>query len=1084
MTAMNAKRRICTALLVLLTLPAAQGQVAAVPDTAALRRPFGAEDAAAFVAPPRINYPQTWFHLIGGNVSAEGITEDFEAIARTGISGVQLFHGQFGGPWPGVDPQIPALSPGWDALVRHAAREARRLGLRFTMQNCSGWATSGGPWIEPSNAMRHLAWSRTDLSAGEGPVVLPRPVSDGEAWRDYRDIAVLAFPTPLDDTGERLRPVAVKSGDDLPWREVIAGTNREPLRLPPCAAGDSVRLEITFPEAVVVRTVELPSMNSINHPRCYEPGIGLTVEAVAPDGSRRRVLHAEVPASNSQDNTPVSFACADAFPATRYRVALSNRHHMTLGSLKFYTAARKNCWESEAGWTLRNLDRENACPKQNPAAWIDPGRIEDLTDRMRPDGGLAWTPPAGRWTVLRIGHVNTGRRNSPAPPEGTGWECNKLDPAGAEAQFAGYIGRLHDGPLSGGLLGGILLDSWECETQTWTPAMEREFARRNDYALRRWLPAVLGYVVDDPEVSARFLRDWRGTISALFTENFYGTMARLARGNGLSVTYETAAGDVFPADILEYFKYADVPMCEFWQPFTEGYVGSLNFKPVKPTASAARLYGKPRVAAEAFTSFSHTWDEHWTMLKEIANLHLSEGVTHLVYHTYTHNPQRPFLPPGTSFGGPGIGTPFLRGQTWWRHMRAINDYFARCSYMQERGWPVSDVLWYLGDELNGKPDQNPAFLAGYKYDYCNPDALLHRLRVENGRLLTPEGIEYRVLWLPDNCRMLPETLERILGFLREGATVVGDAPEGLATLNGGKEAQRRFDRAVRTIWGRGQAGVRRVGRGRVISGLPVEKALAAAGIAPDLRGDVLWAHRRTEGADWYFVCPQRGGGFSGMLDFRCAGDVELWDPATGRRTRLAAKTAEGRTRVELVLPQSGSCYVVFRPESDLPLPETAAGATVERELDDWTLRFPAGWGAPGRMELTELLPWRALRMPDEGRAFSGTAVYETTFDLREPLKSCTLDLGRVEMIAAVTVNGRQVQTLWAPPYRTEIAEYLREGENRLRIEVTGTWFNRLVYDAGRDPGERKTWVIRWPSPDEPLRDSGLLGPVRLVMTDR
>lgn len=221
-----------------------------------------------------------------------------------------------------------------------------------------------------------------------------------------------------------------------------------------------------------------------------------------------------------------------------------------------------------------------------------------------------------------------------------------------------------------------------------------------------------------------------------------------------------------------------------------------------------------------------------------------------------------------------------------------------------------------------------------------------------------------------------------------------------------------------------------------------------------------------------------------MLDFRCAGDVELWDPATGRRTRLAAKTAEGRTRVELELPQSGSCYVVFRPESDLPLPETAAGTTVERELDDWTLRFPAGWGAPGRMELTELLPWRALRMPDEGRAFSGTAVYETTFDLREPLKSCTLDLGRVEMIAAVTVNGRQVQTLWAPPYRTEIAEYLREGENRLRIEVTGTWFNRLVYDAGRDPGERKTWVIRWPSPDEPLRDSGLLGPVRLVMTDR
>ena len=257
MTAMNAKRRICTALLVLLTLPAAQGQVAAVPDTAAaLRRPFGAEDAAAFVAPPRINYPQTWFHLIGGNVSAEGITEDFEAIARTGISGVQLFHGQFGGPWPGVDPQIPALSPGWDALVRHAAREGSAAGFALHDAELFGLGDLGRS--VDRTVERHAASGMEPhgFVGGEGPVVLPRPVSDGEAWRDYRDIAVLAFPTPLDDTGERLRPVAVESRDDLPWREVIAGTNREPLRLPPCAAGDSVRLEITFPEAVVVRTVE------------------------------------------------------------------------------------------------------------------------------------------------------------------------------------------------------------------------------------------------------------------------------------------------------------------------------------------------------------------------------------------------------------------------------------------------------------------------------------------------------------------------------------------------------------------------------------------------------------------------------------------------------------------------------------------------------------------------------------------------------------------------------------------------------------------------------------------------------------
>ena len=138
-------------------------------------------------------------------------------------------------------------------------------------------------------------------------------------------------------------------------------------------------------------------------------------------------------------------------------------------------------------------------------------------------------------------------------------------------------------------------------------------------------------------------------------------MAQLAKENNMSIAYETSAGDVFPADELKYYKYADVPMCEFWQPFSDNYVGALNFKPIKPTASAAHLYGKLRVAAESFTSFSLTWDEHFSMLKEVNNVKAAEGVTHQVFHTYTHNPQKPLLPPGTSFGS-GIGTPFCAGK--------------------------------------------------------------------------------------------------------------------------------------------------------------------------------------------------------------------------------------------------------------------------------------------------------------------------------------------------------------------------------------------------------------------------------------
>jgi hypothetical protein len=112
----------------------------AVPSDDELNRSFGKHDEAAFLSPPKVYHPETWFHYIGGNVAETGITADLEAIAGAGFSGIQLFHGQFGGPWPGVAPQIACLSPLWDHAVQHTAEESDRLGLRFSMQNCPGWA--------------------------------------------------------------------------------------------------------------------------------------------------------------------------------------------------------------------------------------------------------------------------------------------------------------------------------------------------------------------------------------------------------------------------------------------------------------------------------------------------------------------------------------------------------------------------------------------------------------------------------------------------------------------------------------------------------------------------------------------------------------------------------------------------------------------------------------------------------------------------------------------------------------------------------------------------------------------------------
>lgn len=1072
----------------------ATAQVAVRPSEYEINRPFGNHDQKAFLSPSKVYYPETWFHYIGGNVSLAGITADLEAIAQSGISGIHLFHGQFGGPWPGVEEQIACLSPLWDDAVKHTAEECRRLGLRLTMQNCPGWAMSGGPWITPSNAMRHLVWSRTDVEGKSrmSGKELPMPKPSDEPWRDYRDIAVLAFPTPDGDNGEPLKPSTVKSNKELSWEECLSGTLKSPFRLAATTPENPYWVEVSFPEAVKLRTVEFPSINGMNHGWCYEPGVTVTVQAVLPDGKLQDVLHTDLPQASWQDDYPVSLACSEMPGVSTYRISIVNQHDIVFRSLRLFSAARQNNWESEAGWTLRSIERTGEHVKQSPSAFINPDRVIDLSGKMDEQGRLNWKAPAGKWIILRIGHVNTGMRNGPAPPEGTGWECDKLSVAGPDAQFAGYIGRLSDenGPLAGGLLKGILLDSWECKTQTWTFGMEDEFNRIAGYGLRKWLPAVFGYVMDDPETTKRFLHDWRFTIGDLFANKFYGRMAELAKENDLSITYETAAGDIMPVDILEYYKHADVPMCEFWQPFSDGYVGSLNFKPIKPTTSAARIYGKPRVAAEAFTSFSLTWDEHLDMLKEVANINSVEGVTHMVFHTYTHNPQDPFLPPGTSFGS-GIGTPFLRGQTWWKHMPEFNDYLARCSYLLERGKPVSDVLWYLGDEINHKPDQQIPFPKGFKYDYCNPDVLLNRLSVRDGMLVTPEGITYRVLWIPDSRRMLPQTLEKLYTLIQEGATVIGNAPENLATLIGGKNARQRFDRAVKNIWGEtsGQH-VRKVGKGTVISGITLDAALKTLEIEPDVVGeDALWLHRRIEGADWYYVCAPKGEGLKKTLDFRANGIVELWDPITGTTRAIKGESKGNRTLVELELPQAGSCFLVFKPGSkqEKSTLTTKATGEIAGEVpvsDSWTLSFPSGWDAPSSLTVTELQAWKDLPVSPEAKAFSGTATYTTTFTIEGevlPDVEYMLDLGRVEMIAVVSLNGEKLRTLWTPPYSLDLSEAIRPGINTLTVEVTSTWFNRLVYDAGLPEAERKTWTINGPSKDAGLRDSGLLGPVRLYM---
>ena len=938
--------------------------------------------------------PETWFHIIGGNASKAGLTADLEALKEAGFGGIQFFHGQYGKAeaWEGVAEQIPCLSAKWDDLVRYAADECERLGLTFKMQNCPGWSMSGGPWIAPSNAMRKLVYARRDV---EGVCCVPEiPVSPKfrDADSDWSDICYLAFPTPLGDSaGEGvLHPVTIETNGN-------------------------VRI-VRFAKPVTIRTLELPSSRQLSRPWPYNLDLRITLEAETAEGWRM-VSDARYPQGCWQDMVPFSLACSEVTAKT-WRLSFTSPHEITVPFVHFHSGARLDNWEGMAGHVLRG-QLKRPYPTQDTAAYIPHGAVRVV----KPGDGL----PTGRWTILHIGHVNMKKRNGPAPKEATGWECDKLDPRGIEANFAGYIGRLVEGPLKGGKLKGLVVDSWECERQTWTWRMEKWFRAANDYDVKEILPAIFGWVIGTPAETEKVLLDWRRTVSDLITKNYYGHMAKLAHAKGLTAAYETAFGDVVPGDILEYWKWCDTPMCEFWQPYTPetGSVGHPNFKPVRPCVSAAHLYGKRRIDCEAFTSMGLTWDENFRDLKEQAVRHYARGVTHFVFHTYTHNPQVDGRVPGTSFGT-FIGTPFIRGQTWWRFMRPFTDWTAACCAFLERGFPVVDVLRYLGDELDHKPDELEYFPEGFKNDYLNADVLFNRLDVKDGRFVLPDGMSYSAIWVPDSVLVLPKTRARFDALVAKGGRVVyGTADDSITGL-----------------------------KPQVVSDSPL-----------------LWYHRVDGDIDCFFAAADEKGS-AGKAIFR---------------------TQRGEQTVALNLAPYETLLLEFGKdgvENLAPFINPEPSSTKDQlSVTHWTLSFPPGWGAPAKMSIDSLVPWKDLPgVSEEGHAFSGTATYATTVNLAaKPKGVLALDLGIVRDFAHVSVNGQEVAVLWAWPYRCDIAPFAKQGENEIKVEVTSTWFNRLAYDYGQTPEQRKTWTI-WEmegggppclKPNAKFRPSGLLGPVRI-----
>ena len=763
--------------------------------------------------------------------------------------------------------------------------------------------------------------------------------------------------------------------------------------------------------------------------------------------------------------------------------------------LRFFAGARIDKFEAKAGFQSTAQFDSTPTPAVPSTAAIRLKDVVDLTSRLRPDGTLDWTPPAGRWTILRYGWSLTGHVNGPAEPAATGLEVDKLDPSAVKRYIETLFAKYRDDagvPLGPKGVDSLLTDSWEAGVQNWTPQILQQFRRLRGYDPTPWLPVLAGNVVGSADQSEAFLFDFHQTLKDLVVESHYQVLADAAHAQGMTY-YTEVQGDTPRAisDGMTAKARSDIPTAEFWyRPFATDEGQPSLVADLEEAASAAHVYGKKLVAAEAMTvaAGEDPWAFSPAMLKPVADEIFARGVNRILVH---ESHMQPFVDRKPGLAMAFFGQFFNRNDTWSEQAKPWTDYLARTSYLLQQGRYVADIAYFYGEDRNltqlFEHRQNTDVPAGYGFDYINPEALLTRLSVRDGRIVTASGMSYRVLYLPPTVtRLTLPALHKLDQLIRAGAIVVARKPIGglgMASPDGAVAAY------VDKLWGKARGEMRNVGRGRLYSG-SLAAALAAERLVPDIQMNgaaLLGLHREIGAGDFYYISNRTNQPAANTITFRVTGRVaEWWSPEDGSIRPLSYEQIEGATRVSVPLAPNGAGFVVFRKpttEKTFTIPEMRTVASLP-VAGPWDVSFQPGRGAPLTLRFDSLSDW--TKSADPGvRYFSGAATYANTVDvdakLLAPGNRVVVDLGDVSELAVVSVNGTQVSTAWHPPYRVDLTGKLRPGKNPIEVMVVNLWVNRLIGD--KQPGA--TPVAYAPqSPyraSSPLRRSGLIGPVTIAV---
>jgi len=894
-----------------------------------------------FKDPQGLAKVSAWWHWLNGNVTKEGIDKDLKEMADKGFGSVRIFQidASIQGP-------IEFNSPEYYEMFDYSTKLAKDLGLKIGIHNCEGWSMAGGPWITPEMSMKRLTWTSayTKGDGKEQTFTLKEPLMQRNY---YEDIAVVAWkntkPSKLkfQEMLEEIYPATEESGLEQPPNYLFDGINGQYRAIFAKQRSHdfvSYGIAMKLKEPVEIRAAYL--LYAFQH----DITKGLILEA-SDDGVNYKKV-ADIEMSGQENYFEFEPVKAKYWRLIRYkqpptrRVLLGHESNfiMNFKEIELIAVGEKSKLRSSIPEVAKKTAQitDNKPPlkfdRDFPASdSVSEKDIYVFRNGINPDGTFTWTPPndGAEYTIARIGCTTTGKEVHPTTKGGKGLETDKFSAEATELHFNSYAKKMIDavGNLSPDTFFLVETDSWEAGCQNWTKDFDKIFKDKTGYEFFKYFPVFAGESIVSGDNTEKFLADFREVASSLVINNFYGKMRECINAQGMLYEAEPhPANEVTFFNEMDTFMQADIPMDEIWQqPREPGVVrASSGYGSHKACTSAAHFYGKKYISCESATSMSGNWAQTPWNIKGTTDTVLMGGFNSIVYHSYTHQPDE--RAPGWQMEPWGIA--LNRKMPWWNYSKDFFSYINRTQYMLQQGKFATDILHFFADEIPQSKPKEIALPHEYHYDIINSTGVRDFMRVEDGFIVSPGNMKYKVMFVSPHITFKLESLRKLKELVEAGATIsVTKNNQFYFSKIGGEKAEQEWNNLFAEIFKDGSKQIFSLGKGKIFVGHEPMEVLKALDILPRIKfeiadapsNSIMWQMREfQDSAKWFYLINAKNENLEANVSFRVSGkDVFFWYPESGKTIQAPIYTDDGTyTKVMMSFKELESVFVVFKDKTN------------------------------------------------------------------------------------------------------------------------------------------------------------------------